>query len=184
LQLVAETQAYMEVIMEIVSSTFATHEAAESAVRAIGETGTPLKNISIVAQNLQTTERIQGFITTGDIAKEGASIGAWWGGMFGTLTGAAFLWIPVVGPLVVAGPVALAFLGLLEGAAVGAVGGGLLGALVGYGFSDAKALKYETSVRSGQYLVLFHGDKPQASEAKAVLLAQGAENLEVSTRAA
>jgi uncharacterized membrane protein len=166
----------------LIQGYFTTHELAESAVRAIGEAGMPLKNISIVAQNLQATEQVQGFITTGDVATAGAGVGAWWGGMFGVLTGAAFLWIPVVGPLVVAGPLALTFLGLLEGAAIGAVSGGLVGALVGYGFSDTQALKYETIVKAGNYLVLAHGDEHQIMQTREVLVAQGAQEIEVSSR--
>jgi uncharacterized membrane protein len=167
---------------QVASGTFDTHEQAEAAVRVLGEAGVPLKNVSIVAQNLQTTERVQGFITTGDVAKSGAGLGAWWGGLFGVLVGAAFLWIPGAGPLIVAGPLAASFVGLLEGAAVGAAGGGLVGALMGYGLSKDKALKYDTIVRAGKYLVLAHGNEAQVSTAKVTLERQGAKEVEASVK--
>ena len=50
------------------------------------------------------------------------SLGAFWGGLWGLLVGAAFFWVPGVGPLLVAGPVAAWIIGDLEG---GVVVGGL-----------------------------------------------------------
>lgn len=61
---------------QIVTGDFKTHDLAESAIRALGEAGIVLKDVSIVAQNLQTTEQVRGFITTGDVARSGAGVGA------------------------------------------------------------------------------------------------------------
>lgn len=167
---------------QIVSGSFKNHQLAESAVQALGKAGFPLKNVSILAQNLQTTEQVQGFVTVGDVAKGGVGIGAWWGGLFGVLIGSAFLWIPGFGPLVVMGALASSFLGMLEGAALGAVSGGLLGALVGYGMSREKALKYESIVREGNYLVMAHGNEALSETARQVLEDVGATDTEVLTK--
>ena len=167
---------------QIISAHFSSHGSAESAVRALGKAGVPMKNVSIVAQNLQTTEQVQGFITTADVAGAGAASGAWWGGFFGLLFGSAFLWIPGFGPLIVAGWLASSLLGMLEGAAVGAAGGGLVGALIGYGLSKDKAIKYESVVLAGNYLVLMHGDAVQVTTAHAVLEGLHASEIEVSDR--
>jgi uncharacterized membrane protein len=174
----------MEVVImeQIISGHFDTHELAEKAVRALGAANMPLKNVSIIAQNLQTTEQVQGFITTSNAAQDGAGIGAWSGGIFGLLVGSAFLWIPGLGPLVVAGALASSFVGMLEGATVGAVSGGLIGALMGYGLSRDKALQYETFVRAGSYLVLAHGNQDQISIATDVLKFQSAKDIEVSNK--
>ncbi len=166
---------------QIVSGDFGSHEGAEAAVRALGEAGIALRSVSIVTQNLQTTEQVQGFVTAGDVAIS-AGTGAWWGGVFGLLVGSAFLWIPGFGPLVVAGALASGFLGMLEGAAVGAAGGGFVGALLGYGFPRDKALKYESLVLAGHYLVLTHCEQEQAMTAREVLIKQGAQDVEVSIK--
>ena len=50
---------------QIISAHFSSHGSAESAVRALGEAGVPMKHVSIVAQNLQTSEQVQGFINKG-----------------------------------------------------------------------------------------------------------------------
>ena len=61
-------------------------------------------------------------------------MGAFWGGIGGLLFGSAFFWVPGIGPLLVAGPLASSIIGALEGAAVvgglSAVGAGLYG--IGY----------------------------------------------------
>jgi hypothetical protein len=42
------------------------------------------------------------YITPGDdLTPRGAAIGAWMGGLLSVLTGAAFLWVPGFGPLLV-----------------------------------------------------------------------------------
>ena len=166
---------------QIVSGDFGSHARAEAAVRALGEAGIALSSISIVTQNLQSTEQVQGFVTAGDVALS-AGTGAWWGGVFGLLVGSAFLWIPGFGPLVVAGALASSFLGMLEGVAVGAAGGGLVGALLGYGLSKDKALKYEAVVLAGHYLVLTHCDHGETQTARDVLMKQGAHEVEVSSK--
>lgn len=88
----------------------------------------------ILSQDLQSERKIHSFISAGDVAKTGASVGARTGGIFGLLVGAAFIWVLGVGPLL-AGSLATALVGGLEGAAAGGGLGGLLGALTGWGVS-------------------------------------------------
>lgn len=166
----------------VVSAVFQTHSAAEQAVRKMGEAGLPIKQASIVGQHLQSTEQVHGFITTGDVARGSAGIGAWVGGIFGLLVGAAFLWIPGVGPLVVAGPFVASLIAGLEGAALGAAGGALVGGLVGYGLKRDKALKYETAIKAGSYLVLMHGSETECSQAKEILSAQGGQDIALEAK--
>jgi hypothetical protein len=144
-------------------------EEAEAAVRRLIAEKFPADQISIVTQNLENYKQVHGFITTGDVAKEGAGTGAWVGGIFGLLMGAAFIFVPGFGPLVVAGPFAAALLGGIEGAFAGAAGGGLLGALFGWGISKEHILKYEEVVKGGSYLVIANGDETQVNEARRIL---------------
>jgi hypothetical protein len=156
-----------------------TMEAAEEAVHTLDRAGFPLKQVSIVAQNLESEKEIQGYITAGDVAMSGAGTGAWMGGLFGLLIGAAFIWAPGFGPLLVAGPLAAVLLGGVEGAVVGAAGGGLLGVLVGWGVSKQHILKYEEKVKSGKYLIIAHGDAELVGKARAILENTDAEELAV-----
>jgi uncharacterized membrane protein len=150
-------------------AVFETLEQAEQAVRRLNEGNYPIEQISIVAQNLETEKEVHGFITAGDIAKQGAGTGAWFGGIFGLLMGGAVLFVPGVGPLVVAGSLAAAMLGAAEGAAVGATAGALLSALAGWGVSREHIIKYEDHIKSGKYLVVAHGSDEQVERARGIL---------------
>jgi hypothetical protein len=142
---------------------------AEDAVRTLGRSGFPIEQVSILAQDLQSEKEVHGYVTSGDVACGAAGTGAWLGGLFGVLFGAAFLWVPGFGPLLVAGPLAAAFLGGIEGAAAGAAGGGLLGALVGWGVSRKHILKYEEHLRGGKYLLVAHGSSDEVERARTAL---------------
>jgi hypothetical protein len=162
-----------------VIAVYPDHASAEDAVRRLQQEGIPMQNLSIVGKDFQAVEQPLGFVTTGTVAKSGAAVGAWTGGIFGLLIGAAFLIVPGLGPVVVAGPLAAAFLGGIEGALAGAAFGGLTGALVGLGVSKDKAIRYESEVKAGKFLVTFQGDEPQAQRAKSLLTAGKAETTEV-----
>ncbi len=102
-------------------------EDVEQAIEKLREEGAPIDGISVIGQSLQSETKVSGFVTTGDVVKEGAGTGAFFGGLFGLLAGTAFLLVPGFGPLVVLGPLA----STLTGAAEGALAGGVLGAMLG-----------------------------------------------------
>jgi hypothetical protein len=144
---------------------------AEDAVRTLNRAGFPIQQVSILARDLTSERQVNGFLTAGDVATQGVSTGAWLGGLFGLLVGAAFIWVPGFGPLIVAGPLAAAIVGGIEGAVAGAAGGGLLGALIGWGVSRDHVLKYEERLRGGQYLLVAHGTDSQVAQAGEILRA-------------
>ncbi len=153
---------------------YPTMEAAEGAIHLLSDAKFPVDHVSVLAQNLQSEKQVHGFVTTGDVAKTGASVGAWTGGIFGLLFGAAFLWVPGFGPLIVAGPLSAALLGGLEGALAGAAGGGLLGVLAGWGISKEHILKYEEAIKAGQYVLVVHGSAEEVARARELLEAHSA----------
>jgi hypothetical protein len=167
-----------------VIAVYPDHASAEDAVRRLQEEGIPMQNLSIIGKDFEAVEKPVGFITTGDVAKSGAKVGAWTGGLFGLLVGAAFVILPGVGPVVIAGPLAAALLGGIEGALAGAAFGGLTGALVGLGVSKDKAIRYESQVKAGKFLVTLQGDAGQIDRAKSLFRADQAETTEVVQAAA
>jgi hypothetical protein len=156
---------------QAVVGTYDSMDAADAAVRKLVEGGFPAGQVSVIAQNLQSEKQVHGFITTGDVAKVGAGTGAWVGGLFGVLAGVALVFVPAVGPLLVAGPFAASLLAGVEGAIVGAGAGGLLGALAGLGISKEHIVKYEDQLKAGKYLVLAQGDAAAAARAESILQA-------------
>ena len=125
-----------------------------------------MTELSIVGRDFQVTEEPIGFVSAGDYAKAGAETGAWFGGLFGLFVGAALLILPGVGPIVVAGPLAAAFLAGIEGTVAGTALGSLAGALIGWGVPKDRALKYETQVKGGKFLVVARGNAEVVAHAR------------------
>jgi uncharacterized membrane protein len=160
-----------------VIGVYNTMSEAEQAVHMLDKGSFPIKQVSIVAQDMQSEKEVHGYVTTGDVARAGANTAAWVGGFFGLLVGAAFIWVPGFGPLLVAGSFASMLLGSMEGVVAGAAGGGLLGALVGWGVSKKHVIKYEEHLKSGKYLLMAHGNADEVARAHTILQDSGAADL-------
>lgn len=160
------------------------HEKAENAVRFLQKAGLPMEKLSIIGKDFQTIEHAIGFVTTSSIANDSARVGAWTGGIFGLLVGAAFLIVPGLGPLVIIGPFAATLLGGVEGAIAGGALGGLTGALISLGVTKNQAIRYESELRAGKFLVTLHGDATLVEKAEKLLSDNLAEATEVVTQKA
>jgi len=154
---------------------FNTHGEAENAVKELEKSGFDMKKLSIVGKDYHTEEQVVAYYNTGDRMKYWGKLGAFWGGLWGILFGAAFFWIPGIGPLVVAGPLVSAIVGALEGAV--AVGGlSALGAgLYSIGIPKDSIIKYESSVKSDKFLLVVHGSGDDLARAKDILKSTGHE---------
>ena len=161
-----------------VVAIYGTHAEAEGAVRELQRSGFDMKKLSIVGKDCHTEEHVVGYYNAGDRMKYWGKLGAFWGGLWGLLFGAAFFWVPGVGPLVVGGPLATWIVGALEGAAV--VGGlSALGAgLYSIGIPKDSVLKYEHAVRNDKYVLVAHGTAEQVQQAKRILEASPAHEVE------
>jgi uncharacterized membrane protein len=147
---------------------------AEQAIEKLRDEGIPLEDVSIVGQGLQSETKVNGFITTGDVAKQGAGTGALFGSLLGLLSGAAFLFVPGFGPLVVLGPL----VSTLAGAGEGAIAGGVIGAIFGKFISKQRIPKLEQQVKAGKYLVVARSDSDNAEHAHEVIQASAATEVE------
>jgi hypothetical protein len=162
-----------------VVAVYPDHPAAERAVRLLHSEGFALSDLSIVGRDFQTSEEPVGFVSFRDYRSAGAKTGAWVGGLFGLVLGAAFLVLPGVGPIVVAGPLSAAVVAAMEGAVTGTALGSLAGALVGWGVPKDRALKYETQIKGGKFLVIVRGTPKVVSRARDMLASQTVEHVEV-----
>jgi hypothetical protein len=155
------------------------HAPAERALRQLHEAGIAMGDLSIVGRDFQTTEEPVGFVSAREYARAGAATGAWFGGLFGLCIGAAFLVLPGIGPVVIAGPLTAAVVAGIEGALAGTALGSLAGALVGWGVPKEKALKYETHVKGGKFLVVVRGEPEVIARARRLVDQLRPEQVEV-----
>jgi len=155
-------------------------DEAQRVVKELIDHGFKRESISIVAnspKNEMGTDHTEG-TQDSDIAV-GAGTGAVAGGLVGgglglvlSLIGAVA--IPVVGPIVAAGPLAA----ILTGAGVGAVAGGLIGGLTAAGVPKEDAEYYAEGVRRGGTLVTVAAEEDKAQQAYDILTSHGAVDID------
>ena len=162
---------------ETVVAVYATHDAAEVALRKVAENGLDMKHFSIVGRGYHTEEKALGFYSTGDRVQFWGSRGAYWGGLWGLLFGGMMLTIPAVGPVMVVGSLAAAVFAAVTGAIEGAVVVGGLGALgaalFSIGIPEHSVIQYEQALKGDQFLVMGHGSLSEMERAGELLKQTG-----------
>jgi uncharacterized membrane protein len=153
----------------VMSALYDTHAQAEHAVAELQASGYDMTQLSIVGQEYHTEEKVLGYYNMGDRMLKWGGNGAFWGSMWGMLFGSAFILIPGVGPLLLAGPLVGMLVGALEGAVV--VGGvsALGAALASIGIPENSVLDYETEIKAGKFLLLAHGTAAEVARAREIL---------------
>ena len=176
--------------MPNVVGLFDSRSEAHSTVQQLVNSGFDREDISLVSQDTDRESndgKTHPGISGSDLsipkddtsgALKGAGIGAALGGIGGLLAGIAGLAIPVIGPIVAAGPIAAALTAALGGAGVGAATGGLIGALTDMGVPEDEAKHYQDQVGRGKTLVIVRAsDDDSAERAADILESCGAEKI-------
>ena len=156
-----------------------THTTAEEAVKELQRSGFDMKQLSIVGKDYHSDEHVVGYYNTGDRMKYWGERGAFWGGLWGWLVGAAFFVIPGIGPILVAGPLVAWIVGALEGAVVFGGLSAVGAALYSIGIPRDSSLQYETALKADKFLVVAHGTAEEAAKAKSILATAGAAQIDV-----
>lgn len=162
---------------------FDNQQEAQEVVRDLIDNGFSRDKISIVANKdarMGTTDtNATTDDTNGENIAKGAGVGAATGGIIGGgvglilgLIGATA--VPVVGPIIAAGPIAA----LLTGAGVGAVAGGIIGALTSAGVPEEDARVFEQGVNRGGTLVMVNAEDNRADEAYDIMEDHGAVDID------
>lgn len=156
--------------MATVAGLFETREDAERAVKQLQQYGIDKGNIGVA---LQDKAEQQEFVDNTGV-EAGAATGAVTGGLLGgglglILSAIGAVTIPVIGPIIAAGPIAAA----LTGAGVGAATGGLLGALTEAGIPQEEAQVYQTGVERGGVLVTANVAQDQVAQAQSIMQQYG-----------
>jgi hypothetical protein len=148
---------------------FNTHVEAEQAIQSLSRAGFDMKKLSLIGKGYHTEEHPLGFYTTGDRIKTWGGMGAFWGGIWGLLFAPAVFFLPGLGLMAMAGPIAVALVSGLEGAVV--VGGisALGAALTQIGVPKDQVIKYETALKVDKYVLLVHGSADEVAKVHTVL---------------
>jgi uncharacterized membrane protein len=154
------------------------HTQAEDAVKTLQRAGFDMKKISIIGKDYETEEHVVGFLNAGDRAKILGKLGAFWGGLIGVLFGSALIFVPVVGHLVILGPLAATLFSGLQGAVVAGGVSALAGALMSIGIPKDSVLRYETALKANHFVLMVHGDSRDLTRARDVLKSSGMSSFE------
>jgi hypothetical protein len=162
----------------VVVAVYKDHPSVEMAVKELQKAGFDMKRLSVVGRDYHTEQQVIGYYNTGDRMKLWGKWGAFWGGLWGLLVGAAFLAIPGVGFVAVAGPVVGWIAGALEGAVV--VGGlsAVGAALFSVGIPKDSIIRYETALKADKFLLIAHGTAADAAKAREILQTTKPEEFE------
>ena len=152
-----------------VVSIYDTHEKAEAAVRKLEDEGIDLQVLSIVGKDMHADDHIYGYYSLGDRLSYCGKQGAFWTDFWSKTSASAFFRIPGVGPLLIAGPLAIRLVDAIEGAVVAGGPDALGASLAGLGIPKSGVVQYESEVKNGRYLFVIHGAPSEVSTARAVL---------------
>ncbi|HEX2251470.1 MAG TPA: hypothetical protein VHH32_14075 [Gemmatimonadales bacterium] len=165
--------------MDTVLALYGTHAEAEAAVKALQRESFDMRKLSIIGKDYHTEQDIIGFYNTGDRVRFWGKLGAFWGGLTGILFGSAFLFIPVVGHVVVLGPLVAWIANGVAGAAFGGSLGALGAALYSIGIPRDSILQYETALKADKFLLVAHGSQSEVERAREILASTTPERLDV-----
>ena len=115
-----------------------------------------MTKLSIVGKDYHTEEHVVGYYNAGDRMLAWGKMGAFWGGLWGLLSGAAFFLVPGIGPLVFAGHLAGAFVAALEGAVIVSGLSALGAALYSVGIPRNSIVRFEEALRADKFLLVAH----------------------------
>lgn len=68
-----------------VSGIFQDRQAADRVLRRLIDLGVKRENISLIGKNLHSETQVTGFVSRGDVIKDGLQTGAIFGAFFGTM---------------------------------------------------------------------------------------------------
>ena len=150
-------------------AVYDSHGEAEEAIRELQRAGFDMKKLSVIGKDYRSEEHVVGYYNTGDRMRYWGKLGAFWGGLWGLLLGAAFFAVPGIGPVLVAGPLVSWIVGALEGAAV--VGGlSAIGAgLYSIGIPKDSILRYEVALKANKFLLVGHGTAGEVALARDII---------------
>lgn len=155
---------------DIAVVVYDSHRQAEDAVHRLARAGFDMKTVSILGKDSHSEGRVAGY-DAGDRAGFFGKLGAFRGGLAAVLSGAARMFVPGVGRIVVQGAVAATFVGGLLGAVPGGGSSALAGALTAIGVPQDSVPRNESALKASKFLLIVHGGEDDLQRAHALLSA-------------
>lgn len=166
-------------ITDAVLAVYRTRADAEAAIKALQNGSFDMRKLSIIGRDYHTEADVLGYYNMGDRVRFWGKLGAFWGGLAGLLLGSAFLFIPVVGHVIVLGPLVSWIANGLAGAAITGGMSAFGAALYSIGIPKDSILAYETALKADRFLLIAHGTAAEVQRAREILVPTTPERLDV-----
>ena len=158
----------------ILVAVHAGHLQVQKALAKLTRSRLDLRRACVVGTDYHTEENVYGYYSTGRSLEAWGSLGCFWKAVWAALTGGGFFFIPGLGAVVIAGPVAGWLVAALEKGTM-VSGLSVLGAaLVGQGVPPEAMIEYEAAVRSNEFLLIMSGPLSETAKAQSLLESAGA----------
>ncbi len=165
-------------MLQSLIATYQTVQDLEDAVATLAASTFPIEQISVIARDLDSHTQVHGFATSGFLNRTPLGAETWFEGVFSMLIGAAFIWLPRFGQIVVAGPLSDSLQKEFSKKNADSIEHPL-GSLIQWGIPLKNILFYEASIQKGDFLLLIQGGHEQVKETEHLILTtnKGAFNL-------
>jgi hypothetical protein len=155
------------------------HTEVERAVKELQKSGFNLGKLSVIGKDYHSAESVVGYYHAGGRMKYWGRFGAFWCGMWTLTLGAAFFLVPGIGPVLVAGHLTPAILGVLEETALVVGGLTVIGAgLYSLGIPEDSIAEYEAALKADQFLLLVQGTADELAKAYRILVKTDPEEIQ------
>jgi uncharacterized membrane protein len=145
-----------------------TYDEAAKAVNLLLERGVLKKYISVLAKGEQEEKNEFKYDKENNDMIFWGEQGAFWGSLWGLLTGGILFWVPGFGPLVATGRILAAIAGMVGGAVLFGSAGAMTAWFVDIGIEKALANKYGEMLKENKILVIVHGDNDAVEMAETI----------------
>ncbi|HEY0721926.1 MAG TPA: hypothetical protein VGE50_11815 [Gammaproteobacteria bacterium] len=161
---------------------------AQQVVEELIEQDFPMDSLSMLGRAGSSGDDLLGisYNSVGEKMKSWGTMGAFWGGLWGLLSGAAGMFIlPGLGPIVAAGPIVEAIAGAISGAAL--AGGTMAGAAAlseitvaihQLGVPEEKLHHLHEAIEQGHYVLILRCATDEAEYCRNLLSRRGDEEVE------
>jgi uncharacterized membrane protein len=134
------------------------YDEAAKAVNVLLEGGVLKKYISVLGKGEQEERNEFQYKKENEDMIFWGEQGAFWGSLWGLLTGGILFWVPGFGPLIATGRILAAIAGMVGGAALFGSAGAMTAWFIDLGIEKTLAKEYGEMLKENKILVIVHGD--------------------------
>jgi uncharacterized membrane protein len=149
------------------------YDDAAKGVKRLLKGGVLKKYISVIAKGEQEKQNEFKYEKEKEHMIFWGEQGAFWGALWGLLSGGILFWAPGAGPIVATGRILAAIAGMLGGAVLFGSAGAMTAWFIDEGIEESLAKEYGEMLQDNKILVIVHGDEAAVEIAEDIFKEEG-----------